>query len=241
MLEFGAGKGLLQEPSKDHGWLMLRRPELPDCFQERVLKGNIWGGGCKVEDFLWIAWVRNREGADKLLHDLLDKSDKAKLSLLRYFNKEIVNMYPHYVKPVADWVSDSIDEEVGKAYDYLIDDYEERPWEEIRSFVETYTKSNVFKYASHQFLDFMKEQASLHPEDVLRWMCDYSNVEHKDETNVFTSSTTMSILVSAYNAIRKYDKSNQGLETALDTMDRLMVQESVRRGMRHFLFELDNR
>ena len=194
-----------------------------------------------LAQLLWIAWVRNRKDADKLLYDLLDKSDKAKLSLLRYFNKEIVNMYPQYVTPVAEWVSGSNDEEVGKAFDYLIDDYEERPWEEIRSFVDTYTKSNVFKYASHQFLDFMKEQASLHPEDVLRWMCDFSVVEHKDDTNVFTSSTTMSILVAAYNAIRKYDKSNQGLETALDTMDRLMVQESVRRGMRHFLFELDNR
>ena len=194
-----------------------------------------------LAQLLWIAWVRKREGADGLLHNLLEKSDKAKLSLLRYFSKEIVNMYPEYVKPVAEWVSDSNDEEVGKAYDYLMDDYGERPWEEIRTFVDTYTKSNVFKYASHRFLDFMKEQASLHPEDVLRWMCDFSVVEHKDETSVFTSSTTMSILVAAYNAIRKYDKSNQGLETALDTMDRLMVQESVRRGMRRFLFELDNR
>ena len=194
-----------------------------------------------LAQLLWIAWVRKRNGADKLLNDLLDKSDKAKLSLLRYFNKEIVNMYPQYVTPVAEWVSVSNDEEVGKAFDYLINDYEERPWEEVRSFVDTYTKSNVFKYASHQFLEFMKEQASLHPEDVLRWMCDFSVVEHKDDTNVFTSSTTMSILVAAYNAIRKYDKSNKGLETALDTMDRLMAQESVRRGMKHFLFELDNR
>ena len=194
-----------------------------------------------LSQLLWIAWVRKRDGAEQLLHGLLDKSNKAKLSLIRYFSQEIVNLYPQYVKPVAEWVADSEDEEIGKAYDYLINDYEERPWEEIRTFVDTYTKGKVFKYASHQFLDFMKEQAALHPEDVLRWMCVYSATEHEDDTNVFTSSTTMSILVSAYNAIRKYDKNNQGLETALDTMDKLMVQESVRRGMRRFLFELDNR
>ena len=35
----------------------------------------------------------------------------------------------------------------------------------------------------------------------------------------------MSILVAAYNAIRKYDKSNQGVEMALDTMDGLMEQK----------------
>lgn len=194
-----------------------------------------------LAQLLWIAWVRKRDGAEKLLHDLLDKSVKAQLSLIRYFSKEIVNMYPAYVKPVTEWVVDSEDEELGKAYDYLIDDFEERPWEQIVPFIDTYTKGKVFRYASHQFLDFMKEQAALHPDDVLRWMCAFAEVEHKDEQNVFHASTTMSILVSAYNAIRKYDKSNQGLETALDTMDKLMVMESVRRGMRRFLFELDNR
>ncbi len=194
-----------------------------------------------LAQLLWIAWVRNRDGADQLLHELLDKSPKAQLSLIRYFTREIVNMYPTYVKPVTEWVVNSDDEELGKAYDYLIDDFEDRPWEEIVSFVDTYTKGKVFRYASHQFLDFMKEQAAMHPDDVLRWMCVYAEMEHKDEQDVFHASTTMGILVSAYNAIRKYDKSNPGLETALDTMDKLMVMESVRRGMRRFLFELDNR
>lgn len=194
-----------------------------------------------LAQLLWIAWVRRKDGAEQLLHNLLDRSDKAKLSLIRYFSKEIVNMYPTYVKPVTEWVVDCEDEELGKAYDYLIDDFEDRPWEEIVSYVDTYTKGKVFKYASHQFLDFMKEHAALHPDDVLRWMCDFAVIEHKDERDVFYASTSMSVLVAAYNAIRKYDKSNQGLETALDTMDKLMTMESVRRGMRHFLFELDNR
>ena len=51
----------------------------------------------------------------------------------------------------------------------------------------------------------------------------------------------MSILVAAYNAIRKYDKNHQGVETALDTMDMLMEQKEVRRGMKNFLYELDNK
>lgn len=194
-----------------------------------------------LAQLLWIAWVRKREGADQLLHDLLDRSVKAQLSLIRYFTKEIANMYPAYVKPVTEWVVDSEDEELGKAYEYLVDDFEDRPWEEMVSFVDTYTKGKVFRYASHQFLDFMKEKATMHPDDVLRWMCVYAEVEHKDEQNLFHASTTMGILVSAYNAIRKYDKSNLGLETALDTMDKLMAMESVRRGMRRFLYELDNR
>ena len=217
---------------------LLNRDDLKDFF---VKLYDVEASHEMLAQLLWIAWVRKRDGADQLLHDLLDRSVKAQLSLIRYFTKEIVNMYPAYVRPVTEWVVDSEDEELGKAYDYLIDDFEDRPWEEIVSFVDTYTKGKVFRYASHQFLDFMKEKAAMHPDDVLRWMCVYAEVEHKDEQNLFHASTTMGILVSAYNAIRKYDKSNQGLETALDTMDKLMAMESVRRGMRRFLYELDNR
>lgn len=37
-LELGAEKGLLQEPSKEDSWFVLRGPKLPDGFQARVLK-----------------------------------------------------------------------------------------------------------------------------------------------------------------------------------------------------------
>ena len=36
MLVFGAEKGLLQELRKENGQLMLKRPELLDCFQAKV-------------------------------------------------------------------------------------------------------------------------------------------------------------------------------------------------------------
>ena len=43
-------------PSKEYGWPILKRPKLPDGFQGRVFKGNIWGKGCGVYDFLLIGW-----------------------------------------------------------------------------------------------------------------------------------------------------------------------------------------
>jgi hypothetical protein len=51
----------------------------------------------------------------------------------------------------------------------------------------------------------------------------------------------MGIMVAAYNAIRKYDKNDGNLEVALDTMDYLMEKENVRKGLKQFLYELDNR
>ena len=43
MLEFGAEKVLLRGPSKEKGWLVLKRPELLDGSQGRAFKGKICG------------------------------------------------------------------------------------------------------------------------------------------------------------------------------------------------------
>ena len=55
-LEFGAGKVLLPEPSKDYGWLMLKRPELSRGFQWRVFKGKFCQEGYRVWDLPLIGW-----------------------------------------------------------------------------------------------------------------------------------------------------------------------------------------
>ena len=39
--QFGAEKDLLQRPSKKNGWLVLRKPELPNDFGGRVFMGKI--------------------------------------------------------------------------------------------------------------------------------------------------------------------------------------------------------
>ena len=55
-LAFGAEKGLLQGPSKENRWLVLKNSELPNSFGGRVFIGKIWGVDCRVCDFLLIGW-----------------------------------------------------------------------------------------------------------------------------------------------------------------------------------------
>jgi hypothetical protein len=193
-----------------------------------------------LSQILWIAWVRGREGAENLLHGLLDKSEKAKASIIRYFHKDTVNNYYKFVRPVAEWCLDSENEEVGKMLDFLMRDFENLPWNEVSSYIELYSTKKAFRFAGHNFLEYMQENAAAHPQEVLRWMSAFCQVEIKGENNYFIASTTISIMVAAYNAIRKYNKSDQLLEQALDQMDFLMSREQVRRGMRYFLNELDN-
>ena len=87
----------------------------------------------------------------------------------------------------------------------------------------------------------LEEQAGSHPTDVLRWICEYANTEHKDSDSHYLSNQAMTVLVAAYNAIRKYDKNNELLEKALDTMDVLLMSQDVRSSVKGFLYQLDNK
>ena len=42
-------------PSKENGWRVLKKPELPDGFGGKVFIGKIWGEGWRVCGFLWLA------------------------------------------------------------------------------------------------------------------------------------------------------------------------------------------
>jgi hypothetical protein len=185
--------------------------------------------------------VRGKVWGEVMLRELLDQSEKAKACTLQMFQRDDVIKYFKYVKPVAEWCANSKDAEVGRMYDFLMNDLKVAAWNDVVSVIDVYSQGKAFMYAGHNFLELMKEMASVHAEDVLRWICKFARTEHKGDDNLFHVQSTMSILVAAYNAIRKYDKANEGVETALDTMDMLMEQKDVRRSMKLFLYELDNK
>ena len=194
-----------------------------------------------LSQILWITWVRGKAWGEVMLHELLNQSEKAKACTLQMFQKDDVIKYFKYVKPVAEWCANSEDAEVGRMYDFLMNDLKVAAWNDVVSVIDVYSQGKAFMYAGHNFLELMKEMASVHAEDVLRWICVFAKIINRNDERMFHISSTMSILVAAYNAIRKYDKNHQGVETALDTMDMLMEQKEVRRGMKNFLYELDNK
>jgi len=194
-----------------------------------------------LSQILWITWVRGKAWGEAMLHELLNQSEKAKACILQMFQKDDIIKYFEYVKPVAEWCADSEDAEVGRMYDFLMNDLKVAIWNDAVSVIDVYSEGKAFMYAGHNFLELMKEMAGVHAEEVLRWICKFARMEQKGDEHLYQVSTTMSILVAAYNAIRKYDKANQGVETALDTMDMLMEQKEVRRSMKTFLYELDNK
>ena len=194
-----------------------------------------------LSQILWITWVRGKAWGEVMLRELLDQSERAKACILQMFQRDDVIKYFKYVKPVAEWCANSEDADVGRMYDFLMNDLKVAAWNDVVSVIDVYSQGKAFMYAGHNFLELMKEMASVHAADVLRWICKFARTEHRGDDSLYHVQSTMSVLVAAYNAIRKYDKANEGVETALDTMDMLMEQKDVRRSMKMFLYELDNK
>ena len=46
----------MQAQSRRSGWFMVKTPKLPNGFWGEVFIGKIWGKGCRVCDFVLIAW-----------------------------------------------------------------------------------------------------------------------------------------------------------------------------------------
>lgn len=193
-----------------------------------------------LSQLLWLAWKSGNEQAGELLHELLDKSDKAKACIIKFFNKDTISSNFDYVLPVVEWCSKGEDENLGRMLDFLMNDLEVFEWPQIVKVVELYLKGSAFKYAGRNFLEMLEEQAESHPTDVMRWICEYVKTEHKDSEIHYLSTQAMAVLVAAYNAIRKYEKDDELLEQALKAMDVLLMSQDVRTSVKDFLYQFDN-
>ena len=74
-LEFGAEKCLMQGPSKEYGWLMLKRPKLTGGFQGSVFKGKMRERvtRCMISSFI-IFWLVDGEAYWKVVSQGLTSS-----------------------------------------------------------------------------------------------------------------------------------------------------------------------
>ena len=194
-----------------------------------------------LSQLLWLAWKSGNDQAGEMLHELLDKSETAKACIIKFFNKDTIRSSFDYVLPVVEWCRNGKGDDLGRMLDFLMDDLEVFEWQQVIKVVDLYVKGIAFRYAGRNFLEMLEEQAGSHPTDVLRWICEYANTEHKDSDSHYLSNQAMTVLVAAYNAIRKYDKNNELLEKALDTMDVLLMSQDVRSSVKGFLYQLDNK
>ena len=194
-----------------------------------------------LTQLLWLAWKSGNDQAGEMLHDLLDKSEKAKACIIKFFNRDNIRSNFDYVLPVVEWCINGKGDDLGRMLDFLMDDLVVFEWPQVVKVVDLYVKGDAFKYAGRNFLEMLDDQAGSHPTDVLKWICEYANTEHKDIDSHYLSTQAMTVLVAAYNAIRKYDKNDELLEKALNAMDVLLMSRDVRSSVKGFLYQLDNK
>jgi len=204
--------------------------EIENCHKEQVI-------------ILWLAWTHTRHSVSKkLLDDMSDSSETARLSLLKFFcrlpvgqlNEDAVEYICKCMQPQYD--SDEMGVQCDAVF-YNIDSCHPLLQERIAI---TYLESPVSAHMVKGFYGFLAVHALAEPVQTLNWL---ELIVGKLMPEDFASwNKVADILIQAYNGIKSFnDEDYQDiLEKAMDLMDKLLQNPENKYMVSNFLNKLDN-
>lgn len=197
-----------------------------------------------MTELLWICFVKDREGAEELLHKIIKASDTAAISFFQtveQFGKDFpLSKSMKLLKELL--YSDN--EEIKKKANIIYNGYKNWSDEDIEEFTDAFVDSKCCAYVSHSYFECLDTFARHNPSKTLIWIiATYEAIkENKDESNeVFGIQRILEVLTQSYNGVRKYNLDDELLEKAMNVVDELLADSKKRIYLKRFLTELDNK
>lgn len=212
--------------------------ELIPLFKEAITKPECHES---MTEILWFAFLKRKEGAENLFHQILLASNEAALTffkiIARYSKNIPLTKSLKYVLELIELDKEDIAKNVSIVYDGF------RNWtdEEIKILSNAFVQHNCCAYTTHSYYECLKSYAVEHSENVLKWIIATYRWKRKKSFDPFEIQRILEILTQSYNGVRKYYPDNQDIEKAMDVMDEILADSQKREYLRNFLFELDNR
>ena len=181
---------------------------------------------CHKENVVWllIAAIRKKEDAEDLLYRMADASEKGRTALVHstksYYNPSNHELMENVLRRYMDYD----EEELGRTYDAIFEEYYMWPKDALTSYLDTLFDSKVSRYFTHFVYEFLENYAEINPHKTLYWLL---GMYFKKEGNwrVFDSMTE--VLLAAYNRILEFDKGDKVLEDAMDMLDAFLQSEDA--------------
>jgi hypothetical protein len=120
------------------------------------------------------------------------------------------------------------EKEIGQIYDRAFFHIEPNLFSKIRAFLFEYVQSSVGLWREHPFYEFLLKSSGKHHKDCIELASFYKNHHSPDITQRGLRNEPLKVIISAYNAIRDYDKTNKALEQAMDVFDDMLQNEDYR-------------
>lgn len=178
------------------------------------------------ENVVWllIAAIRKKVGAEDLLYRMADASERGRTALV-HSTKSYYNPSNHeLIENVLHRYMDYDEEELGRAYDTIFEEYNMWPKDALIPYLDTLFDSKVSRHFTHFVYEFLEGYAEINPHKALYWLLE---MYFKKEGNwrVFDSMTE--VLLAAYNRILEFDKGDKVLEDAMDMLDSFLQSEDA--------------
>lgn len=192
-----------------------------------------------MTQILWFAFIKHKDGAEQLLHKMINASKEAALSFIK-----VVERYNSTVSLTTSMkyifeLMKSTEEEIIKNIEIVYGGSKYWDDSELETFTNEFVKNLCCKYASKSFYECMSSFIRKKPQKVLEWILEVYRWKKKTKNEFFDIQRILEILTLSYNAVRKYDMHNEVLENAMDTLDEILEDSEKRQYLSNFLNELD--
>lgn len=194
-----------------------------------------------MTEILWFAYLKNKEGAEDLFHQIIHASNDAATTFFKIVARYI-KTFPlsKSMKYLLELISED-NEEAAKNVSIVYDGFRNWTDEETETLTNAFVQHRCCTYTTHSYYECLKSFAVDYPEKVLQWILKTYKWKKDKKLDPFEIQRILEIIIQAYNGVRKYNFSDTDIESAMDIMDEILEDSEKREYLRGFLYELDNK
>jgi len=194
---------------------------LKEYFEQCVLKPE-----CHKVNVVWlfIAALRQENGAKDLMYKMADASEIGRTSLVRETERYYSPAHHELIEGILRKYMNYDEEELGQQYDFIFNEYEKWSNNVLEPYLDSLFDSPVIKYCNHYVFEFLKIYSDKNPHKTLDWLLG-RYMREENNWRVFDSMTE--VLLTAYNKILEFKQNDKVLEDAMDMLDDFLQSDDA--------------
>jgi hypothetical protein len=188
----------------------------------------------------------NYKDSDKLLNEFINQSENNAAPVINIawkFIQSFVKGEPKIeITKALDLISrflDAENEKIAKSYNFPFYHLEIHHFNLIKDFLYKFVESNAGKFREDSFYIYLSKCTREYPIECIQLASKFENhIDFKIEKRVLRNEP-LNVIISAYNQIREYDKSDTAVEEAMNVFDKIMQNSKLRDSAFDVLVKLD--
>lgn len=177
----------------------------------------------------------NYDGADKLMQDFIVQREENAVPVINIAWKFIQSYNKGQVKTEISRALDLIfrfldseNEEIAKSFSFPFFHLEVHHFSLLKEFLFRFVDSKAGRFREDSFYRYLSKCTKEHPKECIQLASKFENHISFNMRDRVLGNEPINVIISAYNQIREYDKSDNAIEEAMDVFDRILQNSKLR-------------